>query len=1287
MSRVVRKSKTKERVSAQYGVADFNPADLDVRQTRHSQYSALPPITGGTWRGQLASRQRSESPEFISTTPVAMSTDEAIELSKKIDEEVAQEELNQEELVISTAPEPEDTLPTVAELQTPKTTEEFYEEIKEGLESSGIISFPKLQKALEEKIAQEKAQAKVQAVQGPRAPLATGPESDQLYSITTVPALTYGEGPDFDAILREGDEFLEKTYSLLGMDDKEEERSQSFVVLGREDQEISSSIYENITQELRDIMPNELYLPTANNRKVSNRDPKVWVRQTPFEGNPAIIVKVEEWLKEVGTRDYAVDVQFGVIYATKGNKWERMPISAEVSTEKVTKGTPVMGPIDESVKTPSSKDPVPVAESTRKEGPTYANEPTGRLVTDATPDPESVPRPQLTKTPIFENPKKKLHFEIESDDERNGEQIQKEIREAQEAEEALRIERQRFEEERLELAKQQYEASKEKLVALRLQRKRLEESIAQMSAELTHNSQLSYKERLTRRQNLVNEYHNQIERENQLVEDFLDKTEEQRDVTMETMTTDSALSSTADPIDFLDEAAMMKIKIKHIRAEHCQTRSLAMYRHFIKKARDLGRTKDQEDLENLMLATTKSLERKIVKYKRILDSCDTREQQYFAVIEQKRKDDEAKKMADKKKRAEEEEAELQKKHKETEKQLAEMRKQEALAGQKKEQMEAKVKAEKQKQIKKLEQIADEKKRLQQLQRQRAEQALTEAFLLKEQKQREEAERLLTKAFLAKERQREKEEQEMLTRELLEKERLEKERLEKERVKSKNIKKSQRTPSDLRTEDSKKRTFKPTSSEQEAERQDLLSALNDVVVNGQKPSKEKDLRWDYGKDKKAQAIFGKMRRPIREPIGKCPRCGTLKHEGECPCKRCGKRGHEEDTCPTLSPLQKKKKSRQATSKEPEVCSCCKTKGHKAQECPWNKEEPMEQVETEIEGIYPTICTHCRALDHMVEDCPALKEADIRRRKITCERCGKQGHDVTACLDETELEKQRELKEKIKRKAKELEEIDLKIKKLGATTYAPSPLDRDTNTFPPTKGKTPSKGKDSKKDPKRQRDESPDEPRQPMDTGPGGGPGGGGAGGDPPDDDPDGSDDGDDEGDEDDEDEGEDDREEEDEGDENPEGSELSDFLYDERGRRIDIDEMFEEWQRNRDGRLPVRIIRGPRGHRGAKGKPGKKGPRGIRGPTGDLPSGGLTDSGLASGNITLNTSGLCTVPKYRAAVDYTLTGVEPHGPTRGVWPIAVVAMIANHIWKHLVFKVMHKHTQTLKCRDLNVGTRT
>ena len=93
MSKVLRRSKTKEKVSAQYGVADPDPADLDVRQTRSRQYPAAPPITGGTWRDRANIRERSESPIFISTTPDAMSTDEAIEISKKIDQEIAHEEL------------------------------------------------------------------------------------------------------------------------------------------------------------------------------------------------------------------------------------------------------------------------------------------------------------------------------------------------------------------------------------------------------------------------------------------------------------------------------------------------------------------------------------------------------------------------------------------------------------------------------------------------------------------------------------------------------------------------------------------------------------------------------------------------------------------------------------------------------------------------------------------------------------------------------------------------------------------------------------------------------------------------------------------------------------------------------------------------------------------------------------------------------------------------------------------------------------------------------------------
>ena len=259
MSRVLRRSKTKERVSAQYGVADPDPADLDVRQTRNRQYPAAPPITGGTWRDRVNTRERSESPIFISTTPDAMSTDEAIEISKKIDQEIAQEEVDKDQTEKKAILGADDTLPTVEELQTQKSAEELYEEIKEELGPSGVISFPKYEKELLEKAAKEKEKAN----QGIRAPLITSAEGEKLLEIKQIPPLTYGDLPDFDKILKEGDEFIEQAYSRMSDLEKEEADSQSFVILHGSEKEVPSSIYENITQDLKEIMPNEVYLPTS----------------------------------------------------------------------------------------------------------------------------------------------------------------------------------------------------------------------------------------------------------------------------------------------------------------------------------------------------------------------------------------------------------------------------------------------------------------------------------------------------------------------------------------------------------------------------------------------------------------------------------------------------------------------------------------------------------------------------------------------------------------------------------------------------------------------------------------------------------------------------------------------------------------------------------------------------------------------------------------------------------------------------------------------------------------
>ena len=169
-----------------------------------------------------------------------------------------------------------------------------------------------------------------------------------------------------------------------------------------------------------------------------------------------------------------------------------------------------------------------------------------------------------------------------------------------------------------------------------------------------------------------------------------------------------------------------------------------------------------------------------------------------------------------------------------------------------------------------------------------------------------------------------------------------------------------------------------------------------------------------------------------------------------------RGHDEKSCPSEGPPQKKRKEK--PDKNVDICTCCNSEGHRAQECPWSKGEPMEQDPTvsEFENIRPTICTHCRALDHLIEDCPALKSTDERRRQVQCERCGNMGHDITACLDETQLKKEKEREDALKQKQKELERLNKRMRDLKQPSgKITEPTEKDTNTPPTHRRKVPIK----------------------------------------------------------------------------------------------------------------------------------------------------------------------------------------------------------------------------------------
>ena len=236
MSRVIRKTKTRERnkLSTQYGVADPDPADLDIRQTRNKRYQARPPPLGGTWKDKCQGRSGSESPIFMSTTSAdAMSTDEAMEISKRIDEEVEKEK---QQSIIQIEQTPilggDDTLATVEEIQTPKGEGGVYEEIKKDMDTSGTVSIhPEHQEKIGGLVEKEKNEKK-KTQEGGRVPFSSAADREQMLEVGKVPPLTYGDDIDFDKILQEGDEFISRTCSMLD-EQEENEESTSFVILSK----------------------------------------------------------------------------------------------------------------------------------------------------------------------------------------------------------------------------------------------------------------------------------------------------------------------------------------------------------------------------------------------------------------------------------------------------------------------------------------------------------------------------------------------------------------------------------------------------------------------------------------------------------------------------------------------------------------------------------------------------------------------------------------------------------------------------------------------------------------------------------------------------------------------------------------------------------------------------------------------------------------------------------------------------------------------------------------------
>ena len=130
------------------------------------------------------------------------------------------------------------------------------------------------------------------------------------------------------------------------------------------------------------------------------------------------------------------------------------------------------------------------------------------------------------------------------------------------------------------------------------------------------------------------------------------------------MTTDSQISSTVDPIEFMDEEALMKLKLKHMRADQCRTRTHKMYKLFLESATD---PKKKKNLEHMLLATINNLDRKMSKFKGGLDEYDQKEQ--YILTQSERLQNEQEKALQEQKELQEVLQGLQEKHKVAEEEL------------------------------------------------------------------------------------------------------------------------------------------------------------------------------------------------------------------------------------------------------------------------------------------------------------------------------------------------------------------------------------------------------------------------------------------------------------------------------------------------------------------------------------------------------------------------------------------------------------------------------------------
>ena len=493
------RGKEKSRGAGQFGVADEDLQELDVRRTRKGLYTAPGPSPGTTWSKfvqRYNEKQRTPSPssQFQTSSTEAMDTDEAHKVTVKVVEKLIGKQEEQGETNATVMDEEQETVATMEEIRErmerkkkeKEEEKEFLEDAKEPSEDSEVVFKPPSGKEGRAEITEEDLEDIVPGIRLDKRP---GMVEEEFEQIT----------PRTEKLVEELNQkkpIPKMTY--ISSDGTTEPQSGD-----KSDRE------KDLHEKWRGMYENYKYLPIKGNPEVKQY--KILKEElTPRGDSLGVIIEVPQWENQYGTKYYGIDMRYGMIYAIEKGEWGRTVKSCNVYPAKEYElkkaEETIAGPkTPQDVQTPQSQLEVPIAESTRKKSK-YSRVTIKDL---------GASHSDLNNVGLTESSTDATTSSEEAS------KIQQEIEEAERATKALEAERQRIEKERLQILKEQQEIAKQRLIDAKNRRMAVITAIIEESEALQKQKELTIDLRKQRRGEIQQQFIDQLNREEKLFGEYL----------------------------------------------------------------------------------------------------------------------------------------------------------------------------------------------------------------------------------------------------------------------------------------------------------------------------------------------------------------------------------------------------------------------------------------------------------------------------------------------------------------------------------------------------------------------------------------------------------------------------------------------------------------------------------------------------------------------------------------------------------------------------------------------